>query len=138
MNVKYCNRSDLVFIKGDIGQYDRKATIQNWITSSGSVRKSANIGQPISVLYRDGIELGSAQTSSGAVDSDGEWYYDNDADILWLHSNLNPSVACVVEMGIDVTELQNEAIARASDFIRAYINKSILPQIHLLDIFNKR
>jgi hypothetical protein len=128
MNAKYCTRSDLVFIKADIGQYDRKASIQSCVTSSGDLRKSANIGQTISMLYRDGIELGSAQSSQGDVDSDGEWYYDSDADLLWLYSSLNPAVACVIELGIDITTLQNEAISRASDFIRAYINKTVLPR----------
>jgi hypothetical protein len=128
MNVMYCTRSDLVFIKADIGSYDRKAVIQNWITDSGIVRKSANIGQGISVLYRDSLELGSAESSSGAVSDDGEWYYDENADVLWLASTQNPATNHVVEMGIDIKTLQEDAIQRASDFIRAYVNKPIMPR----------
>ena len=128
MNVMYCNREDLVFVKADIGQYDRKAVIQNWVTSSGIIRKSSNVGQAVSMVYRDGLELGSAQASSGAVDSDGEWFYDNDADLLWLASTQNPTTNHTTEVGIDVKTLQEESIKRASDFIRAYINKPILPR----------
>jgi len=128
MNVMYCDRSDLVFIKADIGSYDRKAVIQNWITSSGIVRKSANIGQAISVLYRDGLELGSTEANSGAVSDDGEWYYDENADVVWLASTQNPATNHVIEMGIDIKTLQEDAIQRSSDFIRAYINKPIMPR----------
>ena len=129
MNATYCNRADLTFIKADIGQYDGKMSVQNWFTSSGSLRKSANIGQAVSMLYRDGIELGSAQSSSGDVDADGEWYYDEDNDILWLHSTANPTTTHHIEVGVDVVTLQNEAIKRASDFIRSYVNKPILPRM---------
>ena len=126
VSTSYCDREDLAFVKGDIGQYDRKSSIQNWVTSSGIIRKSANVGQPVSMVYRDGLELGSAQASSGAVDTDGEWYYDSDEDVLWVASSNNPAVACVIEIGTDVATLQNEAIKRASDFIRSYVNKTIL------------
>ena len=128
MNVSYCDREDLVFVKADIGQYDRKSAIQSWVTSAGIVRKSANVGQAVSMVYRDGLELGSAQANSGAVDADGEWYYDDGNDILWLASTENPTTNHVTEIGTEVQTLQNEAIKRASDFIRAYVNKSILPR----------
>ena len=128
MNASYCNREDLVFAKGDIGQYDRKAAIQNWVTHSGIVRKASSVGQKVSMVYRDGLELGSAQSSLSDLNDDGEWYYDESADILYVASSSNLAVANVVEIGIDVATLQNEAIARASDFIRSYVNKPILPR----------
>jgi len=128
MNASYCNREDLVFAKADIGQYDRKAVIQNWVTDSGELRKSSNVGQKVSMVYRDGLELGDAQSQKSDVDTDGEWYYDEDADLLWLQSQGNPATNHTIEVGIDVKTLQNEAIARASDFIRAYVNKPILPR----------
>ena len=127
-STSFASRSDLSFYKPDIGQYDRKAVIKNWVTVSGSLRKSANVGQPVEMLYRDGIELGSAQANSGAVDSDGEWFYSETDDLLWLQSNLNPSVATVIEIGLDVKTSQDLAISKASDFIRAYCNKPITPR----------
>lgn len=128
MSTSYCNRADLTFVKADIGQYDGKMSLQNWVTHSGSLRKSANVGQTVSMLFRDGIELGTAQSSQGDVDADGEWYYDEDNDILWLYSTANPATAHHVEAGTDIGTLQNEAIKRASDFVRAFINKPILPR----------
>ena len=129
MNASYCSRADLVFIKGDIGQYNNKMTVQNWVTDSGSLRKSANIGQVVSMVYRDGLELGDAQANQGAVDSDGEWYYDELADILWLYSTHNPVTNHNLEVGTDIKTLQEESIKRASDFIRAYVNKPVLPRM---------
>jgi len=127
MTNTYCTRTDLTFIKSDIGNYDNKAIVQNWVLNSGSIYKSANVGQAVSMVYRDGLELGSPQLSS-SLTSDGEWYYDESADILWLYSTLTPKTSHVIEIGRDVKTLQEESIKRASDFIRAYVNKAIMPR----------
>tara|TARA_Y100000593_G_scaffold34353_1_gene67423 strand:+ start:3143 stop:4111 length:969 start_codon:yes stop_codon:yes gene_type:complete len=128
MTNSYCTREDLTFVKADIGNYDGKALIQSWVAHSGDLWKSANVGQYVEMVYRDGLELGSAQSSQGAVDSDGEWYYDEGADILWLYTTTSPATVNNIEIGRDVSTYQNEAIKRASDYLRAYINKPIMPR----------
>ena len=126
MNTSYCTREDLTFVKADIGNYDGKAVVKNWVTHSTNLYKSASVGQYIEMVYRDGIELGSAQSQQSDVTSDGEWYYSETEDILWLYSNTSPATVSNVEIGRDVKNYQEEAIKRASDFIRAYINKPIM------------
>ena len=128
MTNSYCTREDLTFAKADIGSYDAKAIVQNWVVVSGVVRKAGSVGQYVSMLYRDGVERGTAQATSGAVTDDGEWYYSDTDDVLWLASTNNPNPHHTMEIGRDVKTLQEESIKRASDFLRAYINKPIMPR----------
>ena len=128
MTVSYCTREDLTFVKADIGNYDGKAIVKNWIAHSGDLWKSPAIGQYVEMVYRDGIELGSAQSAVGDLNTDGEWYFSETDDILWLYSNTSPSTVSNVEIGRDAKTYQEEAIKRASDFLRAYINKPIMPR----------
>lgn len=129
MSVSYCTRQDLLFIKSDIGNYDRKMTLTNWTTYSGSVRSSANVGQYVGMLYRDGIELGSPQADLNSLDQDGEWFYSEADDRLFLYSINIPTLGHTVEVSWgDVTELQTESIKRASDLVRAYLGKNIMPR----------
>ena len=129
MSVSYCTRQDLLFIKSDIGNYDRKMSLTQWTTYSGNVRSSANVGQYVGMLYRDGIELGSPQANVNSLSNDGHWYYSEDDDRLFLYSLSLPTSVHTVEVSWgDVKELQEEAIKRASDYIRAYLNKSIMPR----------
>ena len=126
MNTSYCTREDLTFIKSDIGNYDNKAVIQSWKAHSTNLYKSANVGQYVEMLYRDGFELGTAQSQQSDVDADGEWFYSETEDLLWLFSTTSPVTVNTVEIGRDVKTMQEESIKRASDFLRAYINKPIM------------
>lgn len=126
MNSSYCSREDLTFIKADIGNYDGKAVIQNWVAHSGNLWKSANVGQYVEMVFRDGLELGSAQSQQSDVDADGEWFFSETDDILWLFSTTSPATVNNIEIGRDAKTYQEESIKRASDFLRSYINKPVM------------
>ena len=211
MSVSYCDRADLLFVKPNVGNYQKKNLILGWTSLGDSLSRSDATGY-IDTLYKDGKELGatvseSAVTyadagvntdetfavgdttltleSSGGDDSDivagqfirleetgekmliiaesgddltvarglfdtsqvqqsggadvyvgggllldqsNEWIYDAYTDALFMYSSTDPETTMNVESGTDFKTLQNEAIKRASDFIRAYINKPILPR----------
>jgi hypothetical protein len=211
MSATYCDRADLLFVKPNVGNYQKKNLILGWTSLGSSLYRSDATGY-IDTLYKDGKELGatvseSAVTyadagvntdetfavgdttltleSSGGDDSDivagqfirleesgekmliiaesgddltvarglfdtsqvqqsggadvyvgggllldqsNEWIYDAYTDALFMYSSTDPETTMNVESGTDFKTLQNEAIKRASDFIRAYINKPILPR----------
>ena len=211
MSVSYCDRADLLFVKPNVGNYQKKNLILGWTSLGNSLYRSDATGY-IDTLYKDGKELGatvseSAVTyadagvntdetfavgdttltleSSGGDDSDivagqfirleetgekmliiaesgddltvarglfdtsqvqqsggadvyvgggllldqsNEWIYDAYTDALFMYSSTDPETTMNVESGTDFKTMQNEAIKRASDFIRAYINKPILPR----------
>lgn len=215
MSVSYCDRADLLFVKPNIGNYQKKQLILGWSSLGNNFYRSDATGY-IDQLYKDGQELGASITESGisytdtGVDTDeaisqsdtsiltdtngatfidkgyfikidnekmlvtqytgstitverglfgteqtehtinadiyflnknhpstsdysrlneaNEWLYDPDTDSIFLYSTSNPETTMNIESGVDFKTMQNEAIKRASDFIRAYINKPILPR----------
>ena len=215
MSATYCDRADLLFVKPNVGNYQKKNLILGWTSLGNSLYRSDATGY-IDTLYKDGKELGATTSesavtytdagvntnevfaegdtrltleSSGASDSDivvgqfisigeegasgsekmliisedgdditvvrglfdtsqkqqssgkdvyvgggllldkaNEWTYDPETDALFMYSSTDPETTMNVESGTDFKTMQNEAIKRASDFIRAYINKPILPR----------
>ena len=211
MSVSYCDRADLLFVKPNVGNYQKKNLILGWTSLGNSLYRSDATGY-IDTLYKDGKELGATVSESavtyadagvntdetfaegdttltlesgGGADNDivvgqfirlassgekmliiaesgddltvvrglfdtsqtqqstnadvyvgggllldqaNEWTYDAYTDALFMYSSTDPETTMNVESGTDFKTLQNEAIKRASDFIRAYINKPILPR----------
>jgi len=120
--------TDLTYVCPDIEQFDQKKLIQGWVVDSGSRYKSANCGY-ISMLYRDGQELGAAQANAAAVDADKKWYFDSEADMVYLFNSAgDPDTNNVIEGGQDWVTVKTEHVNRAADFIRSYINKPIFPR----------
>ena len=125
----YCTIDDMQLVAPFVFDYDRKRTITNWVTHSGSgnseIFKAGSVGK-FSILYENDIE----QTEvSGIVniDADGKYYFDEDADVVYYQpsSNSNPNYDVVMTAGRDNKTLFNEFIKRSSDFVRSYINKPI-------------
>lgn len=125
----YCTIDDMQLVAPFVFDYDRKRTITNWVTHSGSgtseIFKAGSVGK-FSILYENDIE----QTEvSGIVniDADGKYYFDEDADVVYYRpsSNSNPNYDVVMTAGRDNKTLFNEFIKRSSDFVRSYINKPI-------------
>jgi hypothetical protein len=125
----YCNTTtDLTFVEPDIDQFDQKRVLrQSWQVDSGSRYVLYNAGYT-DQLFADGQDLGSAQASSGAVDTNGEWYYDSDTDALYYYDDTTAPNSRVMEAGRDWATLKTQAVNRASDFVRTYINKPIYPR----------
>lgn len=63
--------------KRDLPEYDFAAVSSNWALSD-----CGEIGR----LYRDGVDLGAAESLVGDVDADGEWFYDSASDKLTINS----------------------------------------------------
>lgn len=122
----YCNTTtDLFAVEPQIDSFDRKRVIQGFTLVSGSVYTKGNAGY-IARLFRNGADLGAAQSTSGAVDTDGEWHYDTSTDVLTICSSSNPNTVSTYEAGQVWSTLKTEAVARASEFVRAYLAKPII------------
>ena len=119
----YCNiNTDLVGIEPSIEGYDRKTPIMNWTQHSGSVYKSYNSGY-VSILFINGEDIGSPQTSLGDVDTGNEWYYDDAADVVYVH---NASADTLNMMrGEDWKTLKERVVAEQSERVRAFVDRPI-------------
>ena len=64
--------------------------IYGWGAVVSSVYPAYMTGS-ITVLFQDGKDLGAAQANIGAVDAEGEWFYDADTDKLSLYTATDPN-----------------------------------------------
>jgi hypothetical protein len=120
-----CNiTDDLQVIEPNLNSYNVRRALEGFIQSSGIVYTVGGTGY-VSQLYRDGAELGSAQASAGAVDSDSEWYYAESTDLLTVASALDPATEHFYEAGLDWETTKNTAVNRSSSFVREFLNKPI-------------
>ena len=125
----YCNiTTDLQAIEPVIDSYDVKRELGGWsVTSVAKVYACFDCGH-ITKLYRDGEDLGDAEASQTDVQTggDGDWYYDSDADVVYLYSTNDPATTHRLEAGRKWSDVKTEAVAHASDFVRAYVSKPII------------
>jgi len=124
----FCNATtDLEFVIPDIQQFDRKILITGWLPHQSNVYKAGSTGT-VDTMFRDQFELASAQSSLSNLissGSDGDWFYDSSTDISYLLSSNNPLTHHTIEGGRDYATLKSQAINRAAEFIRSYIDKPI-------------
>ena len=125
----YCTIEDIQLVAPFVFDYDRKRTITNWVSHSGSgnseIWKAGSVGK-FTMLYENDIEQ-TLVADIASVDADGKYYFDEDADVVYFMptTNSNPNFDVTVTAGRDNKTLFNEFISRSSDFVRSYINKPI-------------
>ena len=122
-----CTHEDMQSILPSLGEYNRNTILTTWSIHSGDVYKSTSSGR-VDVLYRDGNELTSVNDLA-SVDSDGKYFYDSSADIVYLQSSANPQTSHTIETGKDFTDSVNEAIHRASEITRSIVSKPIYKKV---------
>tara|TARA_B100000900_G_scaffold163354_1_gene138684 strand:+ start:1771 stop:2757 length:987 start_codon:yes stop_codon:yes gene_type:complete len=126
---KYCTIEDIQLVAPFVFDYDRKRTISNWVSHSGSgnatIYKAGSVGK-FTQLYANDIEL-TLVSDVASIDADGKFFFDEDADVVYYRptSTNNPNFDEAVTAGRDNKTLFDEFIARSSDFVRSYINKPI-------------
>lgn len=126
---KYCTIDDIQLVAPFVFDYDRRRTITNWVSHSGSgndeVFKAGSVGK-FTMLFENDIEQ-TLVADVASIDADGKFYFNEDDDVVYFRptTNANPNYDVTVTAGRDNKTLFNEFISRSSDFIRAYINKPI-------------
>ena len=118
-----CTQEDMQSILPSLGEYNRNNVLTTWVVHSGSIYKSTSSGR-VDILYRDGNEMTSV-ASLGAISSNGEYFYDSSADVVYFQSAANPQTHHTMEAGKDFTDTVNEARNRASEIVRSLVAKPI-------------
>ena len=108
---RFCTNADLEFVYPFI---NRRQVVTNFISTGGNIYRAGSTGNAEEV-FRDGVNLGSAQSGLSDLTEDGEWFYDSTNDLLNLYSNNNPVTNHTVEISKDFSNLKLEAIGRASE-----------------------
>lgn len=81
----YCVVADLQQYFSPIDNYDGKMTLPDFEFTdlTGDKFELGDSGSCI-VMYKNGVDLGSAQANVGAVDASGKWFYDSALDKLTI------------------------------------------------------
>ena len=120
---KYANQSDLKNYFNRFGDFDQKIQIFPTLTS-GNLHLFRDSGY-VDTLFVNGEELASAQSTSGDVDSNGEWFYASATNqVEYYNSNYSSTTINeqVFEAGVDFTDFLTQALVDASLELHNYID----------------
>ena len=112
---KYAGQSDLKNYFNNFGDYDQKVQIYPTLTS-GNLHLFRDCGY-VDTLFINGEEIAAAQSTSGAVDSNGEWFYASATNQLeYYNSNYSSTTINeqVFEVGVDFATFINQQLVNAS------------------------
>ena len=119
----YATISDLNKYFNRVSDFDSKVQIFPTLTS-GNLHLFRDSGY-VDTLFVNGEELASAQSTSGDVDSNGEWFYASATNqVEYYNSNYSSTTINeqVFEAGVDFTDFLNQALVDASLELHNYID----------------
>ena len=119
----YAGVSDLTKYFNRVSDFDSKVQIFPSLTS-GNLHLFRDSGY-VSQLFVNSEELAAAQSTSGAVDSNGEWFYASGTNqVEYYNSNYSSTTINeqVFEVGVDFTTFLEQALVDASLELHNYID----------------
>ena len=114
-NLKYATQSDLQNYFNRFGDFDQKVQIYPTLTS-GNLHLFRDCGY-VDTLFINGEEIAAAQSTSNAVDSNGEWFYASTTNQLeYYNSNYSSTTINeqVFESGVDFATFIDQQLVNAS------------------------
>ena len=122
-NFKYATISDLSKYFNRVNDFDSKVQIFPTLTS-GSLHLFRDSGF-VDSLFVNGEELAAAQSTSGAVDTNGEWFYNSSTNQVEYHNSNYSSTTIneqVFEAGVDFTTFLEQSLLDASLELHNYLD----------------
>ena len=122
-NFKYASISDLNKYFNRVNDFDSKVQIFPTLTS-GNLHLFRDSGY-VDTLFLNGEELAAAQSTSGAVDTNGEWFYASGTNqVEYYNSNYSSTTINeqVFEAGVDFTSFLEQALVDASLELHNYLD----------------
>ena len=114
-NFKYASQSDLKNYFNNFGDFDQKVQIFPTLTS-GNLHLFRDCGY-VDTLFVNGEELAAAQSTSGAVDTNGEWFYASATNQLeYYNSNYSSTTINeqIFEVGVDFSTFIDQQLVNGS------------------------
>ena len=112
---KYASQSDLKNYFNNFRDFDQKVQIYPTLTS-GNLHLFRDCGY-VDTFFINGEEIAAAQSTSGAVDSNGEWFYASTTNQLeYYNSNYSSTTINeqVFETGVDFSTFADQQLVNAS------------------------
>lgn len=118
----YATNRDLKDVFPDIDSFDTKTSLYGWVVDSGSRYKLENCGL-VTQLFANGENLGSAESSSGAVTENGEWYYTD--DVCYYYNDATNPNDMLMESGDDWGDVRTRYISNASKYLDSMLDGNL-------------
>ena len=112
---KYATQADLKNYFNRFGDFDQKVQIFPTLTS-GSLHLFRDCGY-VDTLFVNSEELAAAQSTSGAVNENGEWFYNSSTNQLEYYNSTYSSTTIneqVFESGVDFATFIDQQLVNAS------------------------
>ena len=122
-NFTYAGIADLTKYFNRVNDFDSKVQIFPTLTS-GNLHLFRDCGY-VDRLFVNGEELAAAQSTSGAVDSNGEWFYASATNqVEYYNSNYSSTTINeqVFEAGVDFSDFLNQTLVDASLELHNYLD----------------
>ena len=123
-NFKYASQSDITKYFNRVSDFDSKFQIFPTLTS-GNLHLFRNSGYT-DTLFVNGEELAAAQSTSGAVDSNGEWFYASGTNqVEYYNSNYSSTTINeqMFEAGQDFSTFLDQSLVDASLELHNYLDR---------------
>lgn len=127
----YCTHQELKRVFPQLDEFDTKTPIYGWIVSSGSLYVAHDSGL-VTALFKDGSNLGAAQSSIGAVNVNGEWFYDSSNDCVYYYNDAANPADLLMESGQEFTTMVTQFRTDASRYLDSKLDPN-LPKNQLKD-----
>lgn len=127
----YISSRDLKDVFPNLDEFDTKKPVYGWVVDSGS-RYVAHDSGLVTQLFVDGKDLGSAQSSSSAVDTNSEWYYDTDTDAVYYYNDASSPDDLLMEAGEDFATLKTRVMKDASNYVDSKLDATLPREQFLL------
>ena len=127
----YCTHKELKRVYPQIDAFDTKTPIYGWVHVAGDKYVSYDSGI-VTQLFRDGQDLGAAQSAHGDVDADYEWAYDSANDAVYIHDTTGSPADLLMEAGEEFTAMITQFRTDASRYLDSKLDPN-LPREQLKD-----
>ena len=127
----YCSQEDIQFVLPEMAKYSQRTILSPNFVESGTSNLYFNFSTgPMTVLFKDGKDLGTEQGSQPG--SDDQWRYveaDGRLEYYLASSSASALNGAIFEGGIDADTHLTSVIARSSDFVRSMASIPIYPRV---------
>jgi len=127
-SIAYCSERDLFDVYPQLKSTDTKTRIYGWVVHSSSLYRADNCGL-VTQLFANGQDLGSAEANSGAVTSNGEWFYESSLDAVYYYNSASSPADMIMEAGEDFATLTQRYRENASRHLESLIDSRLSAEI---------
>ena len=122
----YCNLTTDLDNIVDLQGYDSKKLMTNWQTHSSNLYR-AESGY-VSMLFKEGKELGAAQAGTGDLNTNDEWTFVSGDNLVYYYNDTTSPNDMMMEAGEDFVDLKTRVAKEQAERIRSYVGRPILPR----------